>query len=301
MMDITHLASFYEVVQRGSFSAAADALGVSKGMLSRHVSALESALNAQLLQRTTRRLSLTEAGRVLHQQAGEIFALAREAEEGIRALTEEDSGRLRFTCPVSTGDRMVSELLARFAEFCPGVQVELNFTNAMIDMSQGENDIALRAMELIPDNLVALPLGRLKDVVVASPALLAREGIPATPYELGGRSCLLQGHNPDWEQWHFRQGEEEAHILVQGRVRANHYSTLLQLARAGMGFAKCPLMLVEASLARGELVAVLTEWQTGLHPIHVLHAQQRRVPSKIRLFKQVLAQWFAERPHYLLG
>ncbi|MEI4986363.1 LysR family transcriptional regulator [Aeromonas caviae] len=300
-MDITHLASFYEVVQRGSFSAAADALGVSKGMLSRHVSALESALNAQLLQRTTRRLSLTEAGRVLHQQAGEIFALAREAEEGSRALTEEDSGRLRFTCPVSTGDRMVSELLARFAELCPGVQVELNFTNAMIDMSQGENDIALRAMELIPDNLVALPLGRLKDVVVASPALLAREGIPATPYELGGRSCLLQGHNPDWEQWHFRQGEEEAHILVQGRVRANHYSTLLQLARAGMGFAKCPLMLVEASLARGELVAVLTEWQTGLHPIHVLHAQQRRVPRKIRLFKQVLAQWFAERPHYLLG
>ncbi|AUV14883.1 LysR family transcriptional regulator [Aeromonas sp. ASNIH3] len=300
-MDITHLASFYEVVQRGSFSAAADALGVSKGMLSRHVSALESALNAQLLQRTTRRLSLTEAGRVLHQQAGEIFALAREAEEGIRALTEEDSGRLRFTCPVSTGDRMVSELLARFAELCPGVQVELNFTNAMIDMSQGENDIALRAMELIPDNLVTLSLGRLKDVVVASPALLAREGIPATPYELGGRSCLLQGHNPDWEQWHFRQGEEEAHILVQGRVRANHYSTLLQLARAGMGFAKCPLMLVEASLARGELVAVLTEWQTGLHPIHVLHAQQRRVPRKIRLFKQVLAQWFAERPHYLLG
>lgn len=300
-MDITHLASFYEVVQRGSFSAAADALGVSKGMLSRHVSALESALNAQLLQRTTRRLSLTEAGRVLHQQAGEIFALTREAEEGIRALTEEDSGRLRFTCPVSTGDRMVSELLARFAELSPGVQVELNFTNAMIDMSQGENDIALRAMELIPDNLVALPLGRLKDVVVASPALLAREGIPATPYELGGRSCLLQGHNPDWEQWHFRQGEEEAHILVQGRVRANHYSTLLQLARAGMGFAKCPVMLVEASLARGELVAVLTEWQTGLHPIHVLHAQQRRVPRKIRLFKQVLAQWFAERPHYLLG
>jgi len=300
-MDISHLASFYEVVQKGSFSAAADSLGVSKGMLSRHVSALESTLNAQLLQRTTRRLSLTEAGRTLYQQAGEIFALARQAEEGIHALTEEDSGRLRFTCPVSTGDRMVSELLARFAEFCPGVQVELNFTNAMIDMSQGENDIALRAMELIPDNLVALPLGRLKDVVVASPALLAREGIPATPYELGGRPCLLQGHNPDWEQWHFRQGEEEAHILVQGRVRANHYSTLLQLARAGMGFAKCPLMLVEASLARGELVAVLTEWQTGLHPIHVLHAQQRRVPRKIRLFKQVLAQWFAERPHYLLG
>ena len=88
---------------------------------------------------------------------------------------------------------------------------------------------------------------------------------------------------------------------MQGRVRANHYSTLLQLAQAGMGFAKCPLMLVEASLARGELVAVLTEWQTGLHPIHVLHAQQRRVPRKIRLFKQVLAQWFAERPHYLLG
>ncbi|QXB55242.1 LysR family transcriptional regulator [Aeromonas sp. FDAARGOS 1415] len=299
-MDIAHLSSFYEVVRRGSFSAAADTLGVSKGMLSRHVSALESSLNAQLLQRTTRRLSLTEAGKTLYQQAGEIFALARQAEQDIQALTEEDGGRLRFTCPVSTGDSMVSDLLARFAELCPGVQVELNFTNAMIDMSQGEHDIALRAMSRIPDNLVALSLGQLKDVVVASPALLAREGVPATPYELGGRPCLLQGHNPDWEQWHFRKGEEEARILVQGKVRANHYSTVLQLARAGMGFAKCPLMLVEASLARGALVPVLESWQTGLHPIHVLHAQQRRVPRKIRLFKQVLAQWFAERPHYLL-
>ncbi len=215
-MDITHLASFYEVVQRGSFSAAADALGVSKGMLSRHVSALESALNAQLLQRTTRRLSLTEAGRGLHQQAGEIFALAREAEEGIRALTEEDSGRLRFTCPVSTGDRMVSELLARFAELCPGVQVELNFTNAMIDMSQGENDIALRAMELIPDNLVALPLGRLKDVVVASPALLAREGIPATPYELGGAPACCRATTRTGSSGTFARGRRRRTSWCRG-------------------------------------------------------------------------------------
>ena len=180
-MDIAHLASFYEVVLRGSFSAAADTLGVSKGMLSRHVSALESSLNAQLLQRTTRRLSLTEAGKTLYQQAGEIFALARQAEQDIQALTEEDGGRLRFTCPVSTGDRMVSELLISFAALCPGVEVELNFTNQMVDMSQGENDIALRAMNEVPDNLVALPLGRLKDVVVASTELLAREGRPATP------------------------------------------------------------------------------------------------------------------------
>ncbi len=149
-MNIAHLASFYEVVLRGSFSAAADTLGVSKGMLSRHVSALESSLNAQLLQRTTRRLSLTEAGKTLYQQAGEIFALARQAEQDIQALTEEDGGRLRFTCPVSTGDRMVSELLASFAALCPGVEVELNFTNQMVDMSQGENDIALRAMNEVP-------------------------------------------------------------------------------------------------------------------------------------------------------
>ena len=129
---------------------------------------------------------------------------------------------------------------------------------------------------------------------------VAREGRPATPYELSGRSCLLQGHNPAWEQWHFIREGEEAHILVQGKVRANHYSTVLQLARAGMGYAKCPLMLVESLLTAGELVTVLDEWQSGLHQLHVLHAQQRRVPRKIRLFKQVLAQWFAERPNYLL-
>lgn len=299
-MDIAHLASFYEVVLRGSFSAAADTLGVSKGMLSRHVSALESSLNAQLLQRSTRRLSLTEAGKTLYQQAGEIFALARQAEQDIQALTEEDSGRLRFTCPISTGDRMVSELITRFAALCPGVAVELNFTNQVVDMTQGENDIALRAINEVPDNLVALPLGRLKDVVVASPALVAREGKPATPYELGGLSCLPMGSNPAWEQWHFSRKGEEAHILVQGRVRANQYSTVIELARAGMGYAKCPLVAVDTLLATGELVTVLDDWQSGLHQLHVLHAQQRRVPRKIRLFKQVQAQWFADHPRYLL-
>lgn len=299
-MDIGHLSSFYQVVLRGSFSAAADTLGVSKGMLSRHVSALEAALNAQLLQRTTRRLSLTEAGKTLYQQAGQIFALAQQAQQDIQALTEEDSGRLRFTCPVSTGDRMAAELLERFSAICPGVTVEFNFTNAALDMSQGEHDIALRAMERIPDNLVALSLGRLKDVVVASPAWVAANGLPATPYELAAHSCLLQDHNPAWEQWHFNREGEEVSILVQGRVRANHYSTLLQLAVADMGPAKCPLMLVEPLLARGQLQLLLPEWQSALHPVHIVHAQQRRVPRKIKLFKQLLQAWFYERPHYLV-
>ena len=240
-MDITHRASFYEVVQRGSFSAAADALGVSKGMLSRHVSALESALNAQLLQRTTRRLSLTEAGRTLYVQAGQIAALARQAEQDIQALTEEDSGRLRFTCPVSTGDRMVSELLTRFAEICPGVEVELNFTNAMIDMSQGENDIALRAMDQVPDNLVALPLGQLKDVVVASPTLLAREGSPPPPMSWEGAPACSRGTTRPGSSGIFaRQGRRPTSWC---RGRCGPITTALccnWLARAwGLPSARC--------------------------------------------------------------
>ncbi|MGY3865834.1 LysR family transcriptional regulator [Aeromonas bivalvium] len=299
-MELGHLSSFYQVVLRGSFSAAADALGVSKGMLSRHVSALERDLNAQLLQRTTRRLSLTEAGKSLYQQAGEIFALAQQARQDIEALTEEDSGRLRFTCPVSMGDRLAAELLEHFAALCPGVSLEFNFTNAALDMSQGEHDIALRAMTQIPDNLVALPLGRLRDVVVASPAWVARHGLPATPYEMAAHSCLLQDHNPAWEQWHLAREGEEARILVQGKVRSNHYSTLLRLAVAGMGPTKCPLMLADPLLARGELQWLLPAWQGSLHPLHIVHAQQRRVPRKIKLFKQLLQAWFREHPHYLM-
>ena len=297
-MDIAQLESFYQVVRHGSFSAAADALDVSKGALSRHVTALEASLCAQLLQRTTRRLVLTEAGQSLYAQAGQIFALKLHAEQSVRALTEEESGVLRFTAPVSTGERLVADLVARFGQLCPQVRLELDLSNAPQDLSLGQSDLALRAMERLPEDLVARHIGRLKDLVVASPALLARVGAPQTPFELAARPCLLQGSNPAWDEWCLLRQGEEARVTVQGTVRVNHYGSALRLAEAGVGLAKAPLLLVEEALAAGRLVQVLPEWHGALHPLYLLHAPQRPLPAKLRRFKELILAWFEDHPHY---
>lgn len=299
-MDLTHLQSFYRVVQAGGFSAAAESYGCSKGMLSRHVSALERALQTRLLQRTTRRQHLTEAGHQLYQQAEQIFADLRAAEQEITALTQEESGHLRFTCPASLGDQLIGPVMQAFTARCPQVRVALNFTNRPLDLIAEEHDIALRATPSPPANLSARLLGHLRDVVVVSPRWLTRYGRPASPQQLPVEHCFLQGDNPAWEQWHFRQGAQAVSLTLNGRLRANQYSSLLQLAMADVGIAKCPLLIAAPALQRGELVTLLDDWQTSVHPLYLLHVAQPNVPRKIQIFSEILQQWFQAHPQYLL-
>ncbi|MGL5672467.1 MAG: LysR family transcriptional regulator [Plesiomonas shigelloides] len=299
-MDLTHLQSFYRVVQAGGFSAAAESYGCSKGMLSRHVSALERALQTRLLQRTTRRQHLTEAGHQLYQQAEQIFADLRAAEQEITALTQEESGHLRFTCPASLGDQLIGPVMQAFTARCPQVTVALNFTNRPLDLIAEEHDIALRATPSPPANLSARLLGHLRDVVVVSPRWLMRYGRPASPQQLPVEHCFLQGDNPAWEQWHFRQGAQAVSLTLNGHLRANQYSSLLQLAMADVGIAKCPLLIAAPALQRGELVTLLDDWQTSVHPLYLLHVAQPNVPRKIQIFSGILQQWFQAHPQYLL-
>ncbi|MGL5401853.1 MAG: LysR substrate-binding domain-containing protein, partial [Plesiomonas shigelloides] len=149
-------------------------------------------------------------------------------------------------------------------------------------------------------NLSARLLGHLRDVVVVSPRWLTRYGRPASPQQLPVEHCFLQGDNPAWEQWHFRQGAQAVSLTLNGRLRANQYSSLLQLAMADVGIAKCPLLIAAPALQRGELVTLLDDWQTSVHPLYLLHVAQPNVPRKIQIFSEILQQWFQAHPQYLL-
>ncbi len=298
-MKIDHLESFFNVVQQGSFSAAAAHLDVSKGLVSRHVRSLESTLSAKLLHRTTRVVTLTEAGRHLYQHAAQIFSLAREAEQVVQDLTQEASGVLRFTAPISLGERVLGDVLERFWQQCPQVSVETNFTSKAFKLIDGDQDIALRAFDTLPENVVAKTVGKIKNVVVGNPDLLERDGWPVQPIDLTQQNCIIFNHLKSGNNWLFVQSGEFEKIQVNGRLSVSQYSTARQLALQGLGLANIPYYQVESDIQAGRLINVLADYETNTHDIYILHASHTYLPKKLRVFKEVLCAWFAENERYL--
>lgn len=300
-MKIDHLESFYQVVQQGGFSAAADHLGVSKGLVSRHVRSLEAALNAKLLHRTTRVVTLTEAGRHLYQHAIQIFSLARDAEQVVQDLTQEASGILRFTAPITLGERVLDELLTPFWEQCPQVKVETHFTSRTFKIVDGDQDIALRAYDMLPENVVAKSVGQLRNAVVASPDYIQRLGTPKTPIELYQHRCILFNHVERGSHWLFKTGDSQEIISVNGQLSVSQYSTARRMALAGYGIANLPFYQVEADIRNGHLLHLLTDWLSYSHDLYIIHASHLHLPKKLRLFKELLSDWFGSHQQYLLA
>ena len=300
-MNLTHLDSFYRVARSGSFTAAADELNVSRGLISRHVRNLERELDAKLLHRTTRVVTLTEAGQHLFAQASEIFALAQSAEQGVRDLTQDASGILRFTAPITLGERVLPDILQQFWAVCPQVRVETQFTAKAFRLVDGDQDIALRAFDTLPQDVVARTVGRIRNVVVASPARIAEEGMPLVPQDLQQRNCVIFSHLENGNNWRFEQGHSFERVRVSGSMAVSQYSTARRLALAGFGFANIPYYQVEVDIQAGRLVPVLEAYQTNAHDLYILHASHQHLPHKLRLFKELLFDWFQEHPHYLTG
>ena len=202
-MNLSYLQSYCAVINSGSFAAAADALLVSKGLVSRHVQHLEADLGVVLLHRTTRVIRMSEAGQKLYNEAQKIFSIATQVQRDITDLTQEASGLLRFTASVSIGDRIIQDVLPAFREQCPEVVLELNFSNRALDLASGENDIALRAFETLSDLAVAKSIGKIRNVLVASPRYLAGRTELISINQLSEHNCILSSHQERWNMWHF--------------------------------------------------------------------------------------------------
>jgi DNA-binding transcriptional LysR family regulator len=281
-MDLNEMVVFTKVVQAQSFIGASRELGMPKSTVSRKVSDLEERLGARLLQRTTRKLSLTEVGRAYYQHAERVVAEAEEAELAVTRLQATPRGQLRVTMPLNFGyfAPIVASFLARY----PDVDVELVGADRVVDLVQEGFDVAVRAGNLADSTLVGRTLGELKSIVVASPKFLAKHGTPKTPADLARFDSLAFGAGPDRTSWRlFKDGETLA-VELRPRLVVNDFEFLHEGARSGLGIAMLPVFRASDDLRTKRLRHVLPDWCSPSIPLHVVYASTRHLSPKVKAF-----------------
>ncbi len=295
-MDLSLLESFYHVADEGGFAKAADRLGVSKGLVSRHIRKLEANINTQLFHRSTRVVRLTEAGEYLYLKAEEIFRLAEVAERNIEGLTQEGKGLVRFTAPIEMGTQIIKAILPIYKQQFPEVEVQLNFSSSTFNMEHGDQDIAIRSHTNISPNLVIKEIGTLKNVFVTSPSYLKKSEAINTKQDLLKADCILINRNEKWNSWLELSDNNIADMA--GRVSANQYSVVRELVLSGLGIANLPFHIVIDDIKNKNLVSILDDYEVETHKLIIAHAQHRILPNKIKVFKELLVTWFYKHPEF---
>ena len=294
-MDLFHaIAAFAEVVEAGGFARAAERLGVSVSSVSRHVSELEAHLNARLLNRTTRTLSLTEAGRAFHERCVQLLADLEDAEASAGAGAVVPRGTLRVSCPVSFGERYVAPAMAAFMAKYPEIRLDIELSDRLVDLVDEGFDAAVRIGVIGGQNLVGRPVGTTRLVCCASPAYLQRHGEPRAPEDLVRHACLLYRYAPQRAVWSFtdRTGAQRK-VRVTGPVHANHGAFLAALARGGVGIANEPDFIVGPDVLAGRLVPILRGFPPISTGINIVYASRRNLSAKVRAFAEFLTERFA--------
>ena len=297
--DLEAWAIFASVVEHRSFSGAADAIGVSKATVSKAVSRLEQRLGQTLFHRTSRRLSLTEGGRTLAEHAQRLLADAVAAEEAAHNSATEPSGLVRVTAPMTLGLLAVAPAVAEFLAENPGIQVDLNLSDAKIDIVAEGIDIALRIADLPDSSLRARRLGPIRAHVVAAPAYLARAGTPTHPSQLGEHACLAYTNVSG--PWRFYgPGGAEVTVRPEGPLRANSGDALLPTLRAGLAIGMLPDFIVDRDIADGTLQPILTDWWGPALALHLMTPPGALRPARVERLIEFLTNRFrticAERP-----
>ncbi|KQU71482.1 MULTISPECIES: LysR family transcriptional regulator [unclassified Rhizobacter] len=294
----TSMTMFARVVECGSFAAAAQGSGMTPTMVGNHVRELERHLNGRLLNRTTRRQSLTELGRRYHAQCVEIIARVEAAELDAREMQTRPRGRLRVSCPVIYGTRALVPVLASYLDRYPEVQVELSLSDRFVDLAEEGFDAAIRVGELPDSGLVARPLRPSQRIACASPAYLARHGTPQVPADLAQHNCLalLFATGPE-RDWRFPRpdGSGVEHITVRGRFDVSGGMALREAALAGLGVILQPELMLKDDIETGRLVRLFSDWPPPTWPVHVMHLPDVRMPPKLGSFIAFLQETLGRR------
>jgi DNA-binding transcriptional LysR family regulator len=293
------LHTFVAVVEAGSFSAAAVRLDRAKSAVSRQLAALEAHLGVQLLNRTTRRLSLTEAGREFHERAQRILADLEEAELSVAAEQTALRGRLRLAAPLSFGVQHLAPALAEFLVLHPELVLDLDLDDRRINLVEEGFDLALRIGELADSSLVARPLAPIRMQLCASPDYLRRHGTPRTPQDLAFHAGLVYGNVPEAQQWRLLDAAGKVHsVKVPARLRANNGDVLIRAALDGLGVVVSPTFIAHRALATGELVPLLAEYQAPGTTAYAVYPSRRHLPQRVRVLIDFLAQRFGDTPYW---
>ncbi|WP_407149699.1 LysR family transcriptional regulator [Bradyrhizobium sp. ORS 86] len=293
MDQLAAMAAFVRAVESGSLSAAARALPSSLTSVSRQISALEQHFGTRLLLRTTRRLALTDDGRILYERAKSILGEVKEIEAALSRDPHQPSGRIRVSSPSLIGRLVISPLLVGFLRRYPALAVDLLLIDRAVDMVEEDIHLAIRIGRLRDSQLVTRRLTDLQMIVCASPDYLARHGAPRTPNDLATHDCLVFSDSPGSAAWRFGNGTKSGRkVRISGRLWMNSLDALVGAARDGAGIVRAPSWQVQTDLANGRLKRLLIDHEPAPTPLHLTFQPSRLASPKIRAFVDYLVeQW----------
>lgn len=296
---LEEMRTFIQVADARGITGAAERLGVAKSAVSRRIAELEGRLKAQLFQRSTRRFSLTDAGRRFYEACRRILDEVDDAEAMAGQVHRQLEGPLRVATPLSFGLLHLLPALTEFMEAHPGLTFDLDFSDRRVDLLRDGFDLAIRIGALPDSTLVARRLAPVRSLVCAAPTLLARLGSPETPESLAHYPCLVYTNSPDAGHWSCHDIRDEEHVVpVAVRARANSGDALRALAIAGAGVAMLPSFLLRDAIDSGALMPILTEYRWPVVHVHALYPQARHVSQRVRAFIDFLAERFADGPYW---
>jgi DNA-binding transcriptional LysR family regulator len=292
--DLEGWAIFAKVAEAGSFARAATELELSKATVSKAVSRLERRLGERLFNRTSRRLSLTETGRVLSGRATQILADAEAVEAEALAQSATPRGRVRLAVPMSFGLLHVAPALPDFLAAYPEISVELHLSDEIVDLVGGGFDVALRIAALTDSSMRARRLCEVRRLLVGSPAYFTRHGSPSHPRELAQHACLGYSYLPSRDRWEFAGPAGETHsVAVRGPLTANNGDALMPALLAGIGLAVQPEFVVWRALQEGLLEAVMTQWLAPPIALNIVSPPGGPRPSKVAVLMEFLIRRFS--------
>jgi len=298
MGKFTQMTTFVEVVARGSLSAAARAEGIAPAMIGRRLDALEARLGVKLLQRTTRKLVLTDEGVAFLEDCQRILGELDDAEAAVSERSAHATGHLVVSAPAGFGRQHVAPLLPSFLAEHRGVTVNLNLNDRVVDVLGEGVDVAIRIASLTDSSLVGVKLADNRRVVVASPAYLKRHGRPLRLADLGRHNCLAISSEGSQRGWTFLDDGNPVTLKVGGNMVCNDGAVLHDWALAGKGLAWRSIWEVGEQIASGALCTVLDDFAAPGNDIHALFAQRRHLPLRIRVFVDFLRRSYAQPTYW---
>ena len=287
------MAVFAQVVEQGSFARAAERLSMSASAVSRHVADLEAHLGARLLNRTTRRLSLTEPGQAFLERAVQLLADVEEAEALVSSATVEPRGTIRMTVPIAFGERYLAPAIAEFVARHRAVRFDVDLADRVVDIVDEGFDLAVRIGAPGSQALIARRIGATQLVCCAAPGYLAKHGEPATPDDLARHRCLSYAYLPVRDTWRFRDPEGRERVArIGGPVHANNGRFLAALAAEDVGVTLEPDFIVGEAIRAGRLVPLLAGFTPPESPIYAVYPSRRHLSGKVRAFVDDLVARF---------
>lgn len=293
---LTSMHIFVKAAELGSFAAVAEALHLSPQGVAKHVAWLEARLGVRLLNRTTRRQSLTDIGRSYYERCKVVLAEAEAAEAIALDMKATPSGTIRVNAPVTFGAYALAPFITRYLDRYPDTQIDLTLNDRRVDPIEEGFEVIVRIGELVDSSLIAWPLRPYRLIACASPDYVTREGLPEKPADLEHHACLVYG---EWTpampcRWWFQREGQSEEVRPTGRFRANDWKALLHAAIEGYGVTLGPADVLDKEIEAGRLVQVLSDYEGPARPMHVLVPAARRQTVKIRCFVDALRAVYGE-------